>query len=72
MPRKAHKVKPGQGFIRVNVMIDADALVRVDAEAATMTKEDEYHRVASRSEAVRSLITDGLKYRAERRGKRVK
>lgn len=70
MPRKPRKVKPGSGVVRVNVLVDSELLARVDDEAARMTEEDPYKRATSRSDALRSLIDDGLKFRGEQRNKR--
>jgi hypothetical protein len=67
MPRKPSKIKAGTKTVHISFLLDADVARRVDEEAERMTKEDPYRRVTSRTDALRSLISDGLTYRAERR-----
>lgn len=71
MPRKPTKIKPGAtGTVHLSFVVEA-ALVRdVDEEAERMKQEDPYARPVSRTDAVRSLLRDGLKYRAEHRTKK--
>jgi hypothetical protein len=68
--RKPTKIKPGAtGTVHLSFIVEA-ALVRdLDEEAERMQKEDPYGRAVSRTDAVRSLIRDGLKYRTEKRSK---
>lgn len=60
MPRKANKVKAGAGLVRINFLLDADLVRRVDRFAEQMAAEDEYQRPASRTDALRALLIKGL------------
>jgi len=60
MPRKPRKIKTGQGLVRIGFLIEADIARQVDEEAARMTAEDPHGRVASRTDALRSLLLAGL------------
>ena len=55
--------------MRINFLVDADLIHRVDEEAQRMGAEDPYKRATSRTDALRSLIDDGLNYRADKRSK---
>lgn len=69
MSRKPRTISPQSGIIRINFLVDAALVHKVDAEAKRMAAEDPYKRATSRTDALRTLIEDGLKFRAERRGK---
>jgi hypothetical protein len=62
-------VKPGSGLVRITFMLDADMAQAIDEEAARLTAEDEAGRGFNRTDALRVVIRDGLKHRAERRSK---
>ncbi len=70
MPRKPKRVKAGAtGTVHLSFIVEADLVRVVDEESERMKAEDDYGRTVSRTDTVRSLIKDGLKYRAEKRGK---
>ena len=70
MPRRLTKIKAGAtGPVHLSFIVDAGLVRDVDDEADRMKSEDPYGRVVSRTDAVRSLIIDGLKSRADRRSK---
>jgi hypothetical protein len=69
VPRPPKKVKPGSGLVRITFMLDADMAHAIDEEADRLTTEDETGRGFNRTDALRVVIRDGLKARADKRGK---
>jgi hypothetical protein len=70
MPRRPTKIKAGaSGPVHLSFIVDASLVREIDEEADRMKGEDPYARVVSRTDTVRSLIIDGLKARADKRGK---
>jgi hypothetical protein len=56
MPRKPNKIKTGEGDVRVTLMLPADDLRAIDAEAKRRSKEDVYGRDVTRSHVVRLAV----------------
>jgi hypothetical protein len=53
--------------VRFSVLLPAELAHAVDEEAARMTATDEHGRVASRTDAFRSLLLEGLRRRGARK-----
>lgn len=56
-------------MVHLSFIVEASLVHEVDEESKQMQAEDEYGRAVTRTDTVRSLIKDGLKYRADKRGK---
>ena len=69
VPRPPKKPSPDAKLARVTFMLDSDVLGQIDHEVERMSKTDETGRAFTRTDVLRVLIRDGLKYRAEKRGK---
>lgn len=68
--RKPTKIKQGAtGTVHLSFVVEASLVHDIDEESKAMQTEDEYGRAVTRTDTVRSLIKDGLKYRADKRGK---
>ncbi len=70
VPRRPTKIKPNAtGTVHLSFVVEAALVRQVDEEAECMKEEDPYHRSVTRTDTVRSLLVDGLKYRADKRSK---
>jgi len=62
VPRRPTKIKPGaSGTVHLSFMVEAELVRSIDEETERMKAEDPYDRAVSRTDAVRSLLRDGLK-----------
>jgi hypothetical protein len=62
VPRKPGKPKKGQPY-RLNLVLDGTLVEQVDEFARRLAAEDEYGRGASRTDAFRVLLVEGLRAR---------
>jgi len=68
LPRRPAKIKPGAtGTVHLSFVVEADLVRAVDEEMERMSES--FGVAVSRTDTVRTLIRDGLKYRADKRGK---
>lgn len=63
MARKPGKIKSDQDLVRVTLLLPADDVRVIDAEAQKMSAGDPYRRVLTRSDVIRSLVREGLEAR---------
>jgi hypothetical protein len=61
VPRKPQKVKAGDDFVRVTLLLPADDVRAIDDEAERRSGEDQYGRTITRSDVIRSMINESLR-----------
>jgi hypothetical protein len=66
MARKPSKIKSDQDLVRVTLLLPADDVREIDAEANRMSATDPYRRVLTRSDVIRSLVREGLESRKKK------
>ena len=66
MARKPGKIKNDQEVVRVTLLLPADDVREIDAEAERMSESDPYRRTLTRSDVIRALVRVGLDTRAKK------
>jgi hypothetical protein len=61
VPRKPQKVKASDEFVRVTLLLPADDVRAIDAEAEKRSSGDQYGRTITRSDVIRSMINENLR-----------
>jgi hypothetical protein len=66
MARRPGKIKSDQDLVRVTLLLPADDVREVDAEAQRMSASDPYRRTLTRSDVIRSIVHEGLQARRKK------
>lgn len=61
MPRKPNKVHADADLVRVTVLLPADDVKAIDAEAKRVTSADPYGRAITRTDVIRRLLSEALR-----------